>query len=437
MYESLVGKKLLVIGADVNDIEIVKTAQSMGVYTITVDWSTDYTKSPAKNISNEAWDMNYRDIEGLAKRCIEEKVDGIMAGYSETRVLLAAKLSEKLGKPFYATEHLVEITRDKRSFKKLCKKYCVPIPKEYCPDGDPRGLDIEHIHYPVIVKPSDYGGRFGITICENSSQMNEAIEKALLCSENKRIVVEEYVEGEEMASIYHLSDGRIELALVNDKYQVIENGKMTTLCHVSITPSKHLKEYKETVDPYIKEFLKEIGAENGIAFFQMIAGSQGIRVFEMGYRLNGGNDQHITEKNNGINHMKMLISYSLTGNMEDDITKNDPEFDEYAVVSLSYVHGGVVGNVNHSLKIGTDDIIAVTQKVFPGNTIADNYTTQQEGMVVKFLAKNLQEAALKIKKIQESIHIEDQNGNSLLFDRFDTNRLFEERTPYHRSDLGK
>lgn len=425
MYETLREKKLLIIGADVNDMEIVRTAKSMGVYTIAVDWTKDYLKSPAKMIADEAWDINYRDLEALAKRCRAEKIDGVMAGYSETRVLLAAQLCNLLGKPFYATDRLVEITRDKRSFKELCRKYSIPIPDEYCADGTWKEEDVKNLHFPLIVKPADYGGRFGITICEDILQLGPAIEKALSCSENKAVVVEEYIEGLEMCSIYNLSDGEIELALVNDKYQVIENGKTTILCHATVTPSKNMQKYVDTVDPYVKAFLRGIGAKNGIAFFQMIAGKEGIRVFEMGYRLNGGNDQHTIEKYNHINHMKMLISYSLTGSMGDDIQKNNPSFGEYVASCLAYVHGGTVGKVECVAKEGENDVIAVTQKVFPGNVIHDNYSTQQEGLVIKFCAHNLEELSQKMDWIQDGNCVEDVNGKDLLFDRFDTKRLFE------------
>lgn len=421
MYEELAGKKLLIIGADVNDMEIVRTAKTMGVRTIACDWNP---QSPAKRIADEAWDENYRDVETLAKRCRREGVDGVMAGYSETRVLLAARLCELLGKPFHATERLIEITRDKRSFKELCLKYGVPVPIEYCASGTWNDGDASAVRYPAIVKPADYGGRFGITVCHDASQLSAAVEKALSCSESKSVVVEEYVSGLELSAIYNLSGGDIALACVNDKYQVVENGETTVLCHATVTPSKHLKEYLETVDPAVKAFLRGIGAMNGVVFFQMIVGEHGIRVFEMGYRLNGANDQHVIDHCNGINHMKMLISHSLTGSMGDDIRKNNPAFGEYAASILAYVHGGTVGQLSCSAVPGANGVISVTQKLFPGSVVRDNFSTQQEGFVVKFQASSIEEVASKMDWIQDDWRIDDTDGRNLLFRRFDTRRLF-------------
>ena len=82
---------------------------------------------------------------------------------------------------------------------------------------------------------------------------------------------------------------------------------------------------------------------NGVAFFQGIATDDEFYIFEMGYRLNGGNDYFIAEKENGISYMKMLISYSLTGDMGDDLSKDDPHFSKYYSNYLIYLHGGKIG----------------------------------------------------------------------------------------------
>ena len=423
MYEDLRGKKLLIVGADMNDCEIVRAARSLGVYTIAMDWSVDYKKSPAKLIADEAWDMNYRDVKAVSARCKAENVDGVMAGYSEMRVLLAAEISDIIQKPFYVSKEIVEMTRSKRVFKQLCIEYGVPVPKEYSMNGT--ADDLSDIEYPVIVKPSDYGGRIGITVCYNSEELGKAVDKALSVSESKTIVVEEYVSGIEMCAVYNMKDGEIELALLNDKYQVIKDEKLTVLCNATVVPSSHLDLYMKTVDGHIKDFLRGIGGRNGMAFFQMIAGDNGIRVFEMGYRLNGGNDFHIIDRYNHINHMKMLISYSLTGSMGDDIKKNNPRFVEKTVTFLFYVHGGTVGEIKCDGLSDIPEIFAVTQKVFPGTVVPEDGTTRQEALVIKFSGSSFGEIKKTIEKAVACVTIRDENGNDMLFDSFDVDRFDE------------
>jgi biotin carboxylase len=117
MYSKLKGKKLLVIGSDASNNSIILAAREMGVYTIVTDGIADRTRTPAKNISDEAWDIDYSDIKALSEKCREAGVSGVFAGYSEFRVLAACRLANALRLPFYANEEQIDLTRNKRTFK--------------------------------------------------------------------------------------------------------------------------------------------------------------------------------------------------------------------------------------------------------------------------------------------------------------------------------
>ena len=129
LYEQAKGKKLLIIGGETNIANIVNEAKKMGVYTIVTERDGG-TPLPAKLIADEAWDVDYTDMDTLSRMCREAGVSGVMSGYSEGKVLCAAKLAQRIGTPFYVTPEQVEITRDKRSFKDLCVKYDVPVVKD-------------------------------------------------------------------------------------------------------------------------------------------------------------------------------------------------------------------------------------------------------------------------------------------------------------------
>lgn len=423
MYEDVKGKKLLIIGSDSGNVHIIDLARSMGVYTIAVDWEKDRSKCPAKLAADEAWDMSYRDIDALAQRCEEENVDGVLAGYAEYRVLCAAKLAEKLGKPFYVTPEQVEITRNKRNFKKLCKQYGVPVPYEYCTSGIITDVEKEQVKYPVIVKPSDYGGRIGISVCFNRAELDAAADYALKYSESKSIVVEEYVKGTELAAIYTISDGNISLSLINDKYLSNEGHKYDALCEVAITPSKYYEMYMATTDEKIRSFLEGIGIKNGVAFFQMIANDEKISVFEMGLRLNGGNDWKSIYAYNGVNYCEMLIRHSLVGKMGGDLNKDNPCFKNSLCTFVVYTHGGEVGEIQYKQLLGRKEIIDFHPYIYVGRVVPDNGTTQQKAFSIKIKAEDVNGVIDTIRYIQDGLVVNDVNGNNMLFKNFDANRL--------------
>lgn len=421
MYERLKGKKLLVIGSGEEDANIVRTAHELGIYTIVADGVPKGAGTFAKNIADESWDMDYTQTEAIGKKCISNNVNGVIAGYSEFRVEAACKIAKYIGTPFYATEEQIELTRNKRLFKDRCMQYGVKVPKDYLLSySDISTLD--GINYPVIVKPTDAAGRKGITICYGEKQLQKAVETALKYSVSKTVIIEEYIIGKEFVAVYTIQDGFYSLSCFNEKYINRGSGN-TVLCDLALTPSEHMAQYIEKTDQSIKSFLRGIGVDNGVAFFQGIATNNDIYVFEMGLRLNGGNDYFIAEKENGISYMKMLISFSLTGEMIGDIKKDNPLFSQYYANYLLYAHGGEVGEISFDGDVHYRGLEDIHIKKVPGMQIKEDGTTQQGVFTFKLTAKSIPELINLIKYCQKHARIRNNEGKNMMFEPFDTNIL--------------
>ena len=61
------GKKLLILGSNAVSCEIVKAAKELGVYTIVTDWNP-IEKAPAKQISDEYWNVSLMDYDILVQK---------------------------------------------------------------------------------------------------------------------------------------------------------------------------------------------------------------------------------------------------------------------------------------------------------------------------------------------------------------------------------
>jgi len=420
--KKLSNKKLLVIGVEENE-SIIQAAHEMGVYVILIDRNADKINSLAKEMADEIWTMDYSDIESVSKKCIEENVSGVIAGYSEFKVLYAAKISEKIGLPFYATPEQIEITRNKRKFKDLCIKYGVPIAKDYCFSKFNNDEEMENVKFPLIVKPTDYAGCKGITVCNNHSELIESVNYALKYSESGTIICEEYIKGTEIMVIYTIADGKISLSSVGEKYISQDHDGIAGLCDCALAPSKYLDVYLEQADSSIRKLMEGIGIKNGVAFFQGIATKDNVKIFEMGYRLNGNNDCKIIEKYNGINYMKMLISYSLTGSMGDDLTKDNPRFSKTLCTLCTYLNEGTVGKVNYDKIVDNPNIDDIYSYAYVGKVISNEDSSQRRGIFVKINADSIDEIKKVINYVQANIEVLDVNGNNMLFKPFDANRL--------------
>lgn len=94
------------------------------------------------------------------------------------------------------------VTMDKAMSKILFQYYNIRTPKWVtvsCNNYDLPSLvdEIERkVKYPCVIKPNDQGSTVGLTICENESNIDEAIKLAFKFSDT--VLVEEYIKGREL-----------------------------------------------------------------------------------------------------------------------------------------------------------------------------------------------------------------------------------------------
>ncbi len=422
MYENLTGKKLLVLGSEERDASIVKTAQKMGIYVIAADGIPTSNKTIAKMAADESWDIDYRDTDAYVKKCLEEHVDGVIAGYSENRVLAACRIANRINSPFYATEEQIDITRNKRKFKQLCTKNGVRVPKEFSTNGIPTEDELKQVQLPVIVKPADSAGRKGITICSSFSELKPAVEKAIKESLTGTVVVEEYVTGTEFAAVYTLQDGKYSLSYFCDKYLNTVLPKQG-LCDLSFAPSVYLDGFMAECHEPLCNMMRDARMENGVAFYQGIANKNGFYVFEMGYRINGGSDCIQIERYNGVNYMKMLISHSLCGSMVGDLSKDNAKFPVNYGVFYLYAKSGEIAEIEYTGDESIKEIEEVGIYKTPGTVVKNDGTTQQCVFRFRISAPSMDRFCELINYAQDHARIIDTDGNDMLLSRFDTARI--------------
>lgn len=430
MFEDLKGKRLLILGATRDECEIVNAAREMNVYTITTDNHLNWDDAPAKKISDEAWNISWADISALKEKAEQRKVDGVIAGFSEFRTSCAIRLSRLLGTPFYIQdEDQLAITRDKLLFKSICRKYHVPVAKDYYVTSEMKQEDLDRIVYPVIVKPADNAGSRGIRFCSSKEDIVECIEYALSFSESKRVVVEEVLHGHEVVAYYTLGDGQAAFASIFDKYARIEREGFNALMDAYLYPSNQLKKYYEKYDGHVKELLKNMGLKNGVISLQGFAQPDGsIVFFELGYRLGGTNSYHYTEYYNHTNHLKMLISYSLSGNMHsEELVKEDASFKGgYGCTFTLLSRDGTIGYIS-----GKEAVDALPNVLYTclyhriGTQIVNNGSQFSKTFRAYIVGNTLQEIRDTIRVIQDTVTVQNIEGENMLYDRFDANLISE------------
>ncbi len=421
------GKKLLVLGGVPMIKELVQDAQSRGAYVIVADY---YENSPAKEVADEAWLISTADTDTLAEKCISSGVDGVISAFDDFNIFCSQRLSERLGKPFYATGAQLNQTMDKKEFKHLCVKNDVPATKEYVLNGDLSRECLDAIDYPVIIKPVDLSGSRGITICRSEEELVDAYRKAMEMSRKKSVVLEKYMEGDEVGVNYILQNGKIHVSVMHDRYMQDSVDSHIRLPVAYVYPSKYTEYYLEHEDQKVIDMFKSIGMDNGTLFLQGCVDQGTVYFYEMGYRINGAKQYQLLDRICGFNPMQMIVNYSLTGKeAEVDISDRvNPVLPRSCCTLSILARPCVIGTIR-----GLDEIEkmpeteAITLWCKEGEEIEESARGTQKQIVMRITlsSENMEGLAHAINRVYDKLVVLDSEGNNALMKQFDTNKLFQ------------
>lgn len=401
-------KFLLLGGKPVGSYDIAQYIKSKGVYCIVCDY-LPLSQSPAKQIADECWDYSTADIDIIAERAKKEGVNAIFTGVHEFNLIQCCKVAEKLQLPFYATYDQIQTTSNKRTYKDIMKSFGIPLVPEYKVNTT-ESIPTD-IMYPILLKPVDGCGAYGLQICYCEDDVKNRIQDCLKYSDSKQFIAEQYIQDkEEITTVYIIKDGAPYLASVADR--IVENigNSVIPLPVQYIWNSKYLDLYKQTTDEKMREVIRKMGLRNGMLFMQSIVKDDVIMPYDIGFRISGTQEHVILEEICGYNPLKLLTDYAITGVFGDDslVEKINPKFNCSASQITFLVNPGKVIDF-----IGIDEVekmpgvIRVIKNKEIGDVIPESAfgTLNQIALRVFIKAKTREDIINMTKEIRKNINI--------------------------------
>ena len=342
-------KRLLILGAYYTELEIINRAKSMGFYTIVTDNHENPMLSPAKKVADEAWNISWTDIDALCRQCVDCHVDGVITGFSESRVESMIRICERLNLPCPLTMQQLDITRDKNKFKRTCEKYGIPCVPEHRYD--------ETFSFPVIVKPVDRAGSAGISVAYNRDDFEVAYQYAMSMSNSKHVIIEDFIsDGTKVDVYYYVKDGKAYLLGTSDTIMCHNSGIMQKAWPF---PSKWEHQYVEEIDGKVKSMIKGIGINNAYLTISAFYTKGHFYVFETGFRLSGEMSFNYYKAISGIDYVEEVMRYSL-GEKSDvqfvELPRNNNN--KYSIILNFFAQDGTIDKISNA-----DIILAIPEVV--------------------------------------------------------------------------
>ena len=410
----LQGKKLVVLGGAANESTLVKRAQELGVYVIVADYYTDLRLSPAKAYADEAWNVNWTNVDEMVRLCTENKIDGITAGYSEVKIDYLIRICERLGLPCYCSKEQLEITRNKRKFKQKCRECGVPVVREYTSISDVQ-------KFPVIVKPADRAGSVGIGVAHNYDELIRAYNYAIEKSYTKEVIIEDYITDQKIDAYYLVDNGEITLLTNNDVIMAKDNDSDRVVQSCWLYPQRYIESFIDKADGSLRKMIANLGIQYGCIFFSgFVNADKEYTFFECGFRLEGAHQYNYTYNCGSVNFLDVFIAHALTGSI-DCVERNNagnPDL-KLAIINI-YAKAGRINTIS-----GVDEILKMEDcslamvKANVGDICKNDTAILTKIAMFEFNNTRPSELSKDIQYAYSIFECSDENGNDLVYDRID------------------
>lgn len=209
-------KKILILGAGIYQVPLIKTAKRLGVYSIVVSIPGNY---PGFALADKVYYENTTDYEKILEIAKEEKIDGIVTAGTDVAVITIGKICDELGLTGLSCR-AAEIATDKLRMKEVYEKHGVRSARyrKICFDNDAFAEDISALSLPLMFKSVDSSGSRGIVKVTSKDQFEAARETVKANTRTDYFIVEEFVDGIEFGAQAFVKDGKIKFILPHGDY---------------------------------------------------------------------------------------------------------------------------------------------------------------------------------------------------------------------------
>lgn len=409
------GIRLLELGTSVGSVDIVKYAKENGAYVIVTDVDT-IERSKAKQFADQIAFVDCYDIEGLVDLCKENKINAIASGVSEKILESSRQVAERLNFPIYYTGEQWEKFMTKSTFRSLCQKYGVTAPRTFFV-GEINDIgNIEEYNYPVIIKPVDASSNAGISICHTPKDLSAAFDHAANHSKTNRVIIEEYIDGEEISCTYVIKDGICKMVCMGTKYPYVNESGLRALANCYIYPSPAIDDYMRDEDKNVRRMFVEEGLNDCTIFIQGIYKDGICYTFEAGLRMEGTGSYRFTSKMTDQSFLEFMVDNAIGRGSNYDLEKEDPYFNGRKCVLFSQIvkAGTIVNTIGYEEIKNDPIIISSEQRRYPGDTIEPDGTLRQIMYRYLITSDDMDAVIALIERIKNTVKALDEDGNNIL-----------------------
>lgn len=338
--------RLMIVGAGSGQLRAIRKARSMGIETVVSDRNP---LAPGMKTADFAVPADTFDPDATEEAARKYKVDGIATLGTDQPVLTVTMTADRIGLPHSLSVRQALEATNKRYMKPMMERSGVPHnPYRLLGPGSDRQAGersrygsgsnypevpllkkkLRGLKPPFVLKPVDSQGQRGVLYAETMDEVLLHLPETLSYSREGYALVEEYYPGEEITFSGWVRDGLVYPLTITDR-RTINSFPHIGICFAHTYPSRHFLKYGDEILDIAERIAGEMGLRSGPVYFQMLIGSEGIRVNEIACRIGGAYEDELIPLLTGVDMDVLLFSEALgvlPGSTHPDPTENTSAF---------------------------------------------------------------------------------------------------------------
>ena len=268
-------KEALILDAGFAAVPLLRSVKAQG-FAITV--CSGKAQDPGHQFADSSVVENYAKREVVLEIAREKNISALLPGVTDVSYITGSWVAQELGLPGFDSPEISEIIFMKDLFHSWAEKHKYPVPKAVNNVEDARALSL-----PLLIKPTDAYSGLGITKITDWEEFETAIEKAYKASISRKVVIEEFCEGQLYSHSAFIRNGRILYEFFVDEYCTVYPWQVNSSC-LSVTLSN---EMRVNIHACMQTLISELRLGDGLLHTQFIANENNFWLIELTRRCPG------------------------------------------------------------------------------------------------------------------------------------------------------
>ncbi len=292
-------KKALVLAGGIAQIKLIRDLQERGYFVILAD----YTKEPiAAAYADKFYRESTLDVDAIRKIAISEKVDLVTTCCTDQALATVSLISQELDLPCYVSAELGLAVTNKMYMKRTFAKNSIPTAEFVVVDNCNETVDLE---FPLVVKPVDCNSSKGVKKVNNTTELKEAIQKAIDFSRTRTAIVERFVEGQEISVDVFVQDG-VATVLCKSRTDKVKHGD-GFIINRGWYPAGVSQVADRKINETVQRIVDAFGIKNGPMLVQLLNQGDDINIIEFSARTGGCIKYRLIELASSVDVIRAML----------------------------------------------------------------------------------------------------------------------------------